>query len=648
MEYAHNLLALFTAEKKVASINDLSNNQVLNIANDINGLLSELGKENPDLSLPKIVVIGSQSSGKSTVLNSIISPNSTTSFDILPTGGKICTRTPLDLKLHKTKKQESYAEFGAYNDNGWTVEKRFELSLPSATEKELSDIRQYIEQKTNELAGTNFNISKNPIYLQIYSPNVPELSLVDLPGLIMISQQDKGQPADLKEQIEALAFDYIKQPNTIILAVMQAKQDLETDIGLALIQKYKNPQNRIIGLLTKPDLMSAEGHICDYLLGKISSDLKLDGGYYVVKNKIQGDVLSQKDVETQYFQNHNEYKKPIYESRVGYKSLIFTLSDMLITSIKKVLPKCIEEINIFDETITKKLNTLGRSIPTTKDGQLSEINSYINQFSKRLFESIESKGKNPNIGKEINRIFEDFRMKINKTHPFSTNPKIYTDAFFSDIKLRFQGYHMASSVSVIDILEKCILDKKNQPASCLYTISVECIDNIKDMLVKFIELIGQEDDFTKYPNLNKITLKIIYEEIIPPLFKLTDVKIQDFIDMELCYIWTKDPEFKKTLFEFNGKSDYGAVELIKLLEAYFTTIKNNIELNIPKFIMSNLVKQLKDSDKLSYNLYNNKIIKTDPNLLEEDPDIANQRKDIVSLKSRIQTLQSKLAFTTIP
>ncbi|MCJ7636519.1 MAG: dynamin family protein, partial [Nitrososphaeraceae archaeon] len=278
-----NVYTWFAGDKVNTGIGQMSDNQILHIANDINGLFSEtnLIESKPELTLPKLVVIGSQSSGKSSVLNGIIS------MDILPTGKNMVTRTPLNIGLHQLSSdaKDGWVEFGQYNQDGWKIEKKIPITIPIPTEIEIKTIRDFITTKTIELAGDGMNISKTPITLNIYSPNVPNLSLVDLPGLTIVPCLDKGQPADIKEKIEDLVASYIKQERTIILAVMQSRNDLETDIGLGLIKKHDNGTNRIIGVLTKPDLMNQETHIGEYLMNNISKNLMLSYGYYVVKNR---------------------------------------------------------------------------------------------------------------------------------------------------------------------------------------------------------------------------------------------------------------------------------------------------------------------------------------------------------------------------
>jgi dynamin 1-like protein len=122
------------------------------------------------LSLPQIVVVGSQSSGKSSVLETIVQR------DFLPRGSGIVTRSPLVLQLI-TNRQPDAAEYGEFLH---TQGKKF---------FDFSEIRKEIELETSRLAGDHKGISRTPIHLRIYSPRVLTLTLVDLPGLTKVSNQ---------------------------------------------------------------------------------------------------------------------------------------------------------------------------------------------------------------------------------------------------------------------------------------------------------------------------------------------------------------------------------------------------------------------------------------------------------------------------
>jgi len=98
-------------------------------------------------------------------------------------------------------------------------------------------------------------VSDDPIHLQIHSPHVPDLTLIDLPGYIQLSSMD--QPEALKENISALCDKYIREPN-IILAVCAADVDLANSPALRASRRVDPLGTRTIGVVTKMDLVKPE------------------------------------------------------------------------------------------------------------------------------------------------------------------------------------------------------------------------------------------------------------------------------------------------------------------------------------------------------------------------------------------------------
>lgn len=95
--------------------------------------------------------------------------------DFLPRGQGIVTRRPLVLQLIHTPASEGnpYPEYAQFLH----VDRRF---------TDFQEVRREIEAETFRVAGQNKGISKLPIHLRIYSPNVLDLTLVDLPGLTKV------------------------------------------------------------------------------------------------------------------------------------------------------------------------------------------------------------------------------------------------------------------------------------------------------------------------------------------------------------------------------------------------------------------------------------------------------------------------------
>ena len=239
------------------NINKLGNQEVLKIGNALEGILNNMDSK-INIDIPRLVVVGTQSSGKSSLLNNIIS------MDIMPTGKTMVTRVPLNIQLNQSSKL-SQAEFGDYKNGNWIVEKTINLTLPEPLENEIEAIHKEIENQTSLKAGNSQNICKEAIILKIYSPNVPNLGLIDLPGIVMVACTDKGQPKDIKDQIRNMIGNYIKSDRSIILAVIPARPDIEADPALELIKEYDPNGKRTVGVLTKIDLMNNDSDIVDYL-----------------------------------------------------------------------------------------------------------------------------------------------------------------------------------------------------------------------------------------------------------------------------------------------------------------------------------------------------------------------------------------------
>ncbi len=133
--------------------------------------------------LPSIVVIGGQSSGKSSVLEAVVGK------DFLPRGSGIVTRRPLVLQLVQSK--QGAKEYGQFLHK--MSEKFYSFDV----------IREEIEAETHRSLGSGKAVSPDPIHLTIYSPTVPNLTLVDMPGLTKIAIE--GQPKSIVTDIEDMA-----------------------------------------------------------------------------------------------------------------------------------------------------------------------------------------------------------------------------------------------------------------------------------------------------------------------------------------------------------------------------------------------------------------------------------------------------------
>lgn len=128
--------------------------------------------------------------------------------DFLPRGSGIVTRRPLVLQLINI---EASSDDVSTQETNLAPEWAEFLHSPGHRFTDFDAVRKEIETETVRVAGINKGISRLPIHLKIFSPNVLNLTMVDLPGLTKIPIGD--QPTDIEKQIRNLVFEYIAKPN---------------------------------------------------------------------------------------------------------------------------------------------------------------------------------------------------------------------------------------------------------------------------------------------------------------------------------------------------------------------------------------------------------------------------------------------------
>lgn len=628
MNNISNLIgSFFNDQNKQNSL--LENKQILKVGSILQNIFEHNQNFKENIDVPRLVVVGSQSSGKSSLLNGILS------FDLLPTGSNMVTRTPLHLELIPDNNQHNYVEFGNYKQDRWIVEKKLKFSLPTPLDEEKKAILEEIKNITISIVGNNSNISFRPIHLKIYSKNIPNLTLIDLPGLTMVACTDKGQPKDIKDKIKELVGNYINHKQTIILAVMPARTDLEADIALDLIKQYDPNGKRTIGILTKVDLMNDNTDVINYLQNNVSKDLQLRYGYFAVRNRTpkESKTISIKEayvIEETYFSSHPTYRKLVDKSHLGIVNMTNKISDILVNKIKQSLPQIKKQIDDNLKTVSEQLLELGGCIPESNEAKLSLLHSIITDFNKQFISTIQNRGVILNTGRNIKDIFISYRKKLMNCNPF--NKQNHYDYIVSAIK-NSEGNHMTSPTPPIEVLEQCLRDKTKDPLELLIKPSQKCCTDISNELIDLMNNLLKP--IKRFPKLALIiTTKIT--EIIQKYVVLTNLRIYDLYNIEYNYIWTDDDIFHQnlsTLF-INLTNKAKIIEnMNELLKIYYNTIVVNFQNNVPKTIMYFLIKNIEQ--ELSTTFYENILSKKSTDLLVEEGDVHIQRQLLKSQKKKL-------------
>ncbi|KAG5248551.1 dynamin-related protein [Salix suchowensis] len=287
------------------------------------------------IQLPTIVVVGDQSSGKSSVLESLAGIS-------LPRGQGICTRVPLIMRLqhHTAPEPELSLEF-----SGKTV---------PTSEAEIADA---ITVATDEIAGSGKGISNTPLTLVVKKKGVPDLTMVDLPGITRVPVH--GQPENIYEQIADIIMEYIRPEESIILNVLSATVDFTTCESIRMSQKVDKNGERTLAVVTKAD-RAPEG-----LLEKVTADdVNIGLGYVCVRNRIGDESYKEaRKVEADLFETHSLLSK-IDKSMVGIPVLAQKLVHIQATIIARCLPEIVSKINEKLNTSISELKRMPKTLST--------------------------------------------------------------------------------------------------------------------------------------------------------------------------------------------------------------------------------------------------------------------------------------------
>lgn len=496
------------------------------------------GGSTSPVDLPQITVVGSQSSGKSSVLENIVGR------DFLPRGTGIVTRRPLVLQLvnkrpsPKTANElvsinNSERSDGKINENNADEWGEF-LHLPNKKFFNFEDIRAEIVRETDAKTGKNLGISPIPINLRIYSPHVLTLTLVDLPGLTKVPVGD--QPKDIERQIRDMIMKFISKPNAIILSVNAANTDLANSDGLKLAREVDPEGSRTIGVLTKVDLMDDGTDVIDILAGRV---IPLRFGYVPVINRGQKDIESKKTIrdalrdEQTFFENHPSYKAKAHYCGTPY--LAKKLNGILLHHIKSTLP----DIKMRIEHSLKKYQTeLANLGPEMSESPTSIALNMITNFTKDYTGILDGESQELSLqelsgGARISFVFHEiFKNGINALDPYDQ----IKDADIRTIMHNTSGSAPSLFVGTqaFEVLVKQQIHRMEEP-------SIRCINLIFDELVRILSQIISQQQYSRYPSLkeqvSQYFIQYLREALIP-----TNSFVTDIIKSEETYVNTAHPD----------------------------------------------------------------------------------------------------------
>ncbi|UPK94340.1 hypothetical protein LCI18_005275 [Fusarium solani-melongenae] len=510
----------------------ISDPALIQLVNKLQDVFATVGVNNP-IDLPQIAVVGSQSSGKSSVLENIVGR------DFLPRGSGIVTRRPLVLQLINRPAQSNGVkadDIDKSNDKAANADEWGEfLHVPGQKFYDFTKIREEINRETEAKVGRNAGISPAPINLRIYSPNVLTLTLVDLPGLTKVPVGD--QPRDIERQIREMVLKHIGKSNAIILAVTAANQDLANSDGLKLAREVDPEGQRTIGVLTKVDLMDEGTDVIDILSNRV---IPLRLGYVPVVNRGQRDIDNKKainqalEAEKNFFENHKAYRNK--SSYCGTPYLARKLNLILMMHIKQTLPDIKARITSSLQKYTAELESLGPSmLGNTSNIVLNIITEFTNEWRTVLDgNNTELSSTELSGGARISFVFHElYSNGVKAIDPFDV---------VKDVDIRTILYNSSGSSPALFVGTTAFELIVKQQIKRLEDPSLKCVSLVYDELVRILSQLLAKQLYRRYPSLKEKMHGVViafFKKAMEPTNKL----VRDLVSMESVYINTGHPDF---------------------------------------------------------------------------------------------------------
>jgi len=596
-------------------------NKLQDVFNTIGGELIEL---------PQIAVVGCQSSGKSSVLESIVSR------DFLPRGSGIVTRRPLVLQLvHVGKGEPEHGEF---------------LHKKGHKFADWEDIRKEIADETERTTGNGRNVSPQPINLRIQSTSVPTLTMVDLPGLTKVAIE--GQDPAIVEQIQTMVLQYITPRNTLILAVTPANQDLANSDSLKIGREVDPEGDRTIGVITKVDLMDAGTDASGVLRNEV---YPLKMGYIGVVNRSQRDIDAKKPMkdslrqEMEFFENNSACRG--LPDRCGTSVLARTLNRILVEHIKKAVPGLRTRVGQLIQDKETELERLGadpaEGMFNSKELVLTIINAYVQNFEDLI------------EGKVGNQIDDDLKGGARIS-------RIFTNTYEVEVKA-------IPAIAASQLREVWFLMRNHAGITVPIFVSHQAfeslirrhIETLRPPALKAVNLVANEilnihaqvafSELDRYPAV-KDAIRNVVEDLVNGCVEPTVRFVNDVLDNEKIFINTARHDFRGAAIlaekkqrdavpvrKSKGQVDQDSTKtLVSLCARYFELVRTQIVDLIPKAVVMMLVegssKQL--HDMLLKKVYGSGLA---DEMMKEDPRISQRRTKcreiLVALKKAQQILQ---------
>ncbi|KAL5334146.1 P-loop containing nucleoside triphosphate hydrolase protein [Aspergillus crustosus] len=359
--------------------------------------LRELGVSE-SVSLPQLVVVGDQSSGKSSLLEGLTGLS-------FPVASDLCTRFATQIVLRRAPADKAAARITIIPGPSSQVDERLKESLEKfervlaiaefGTDEfgrvfdEAAEAMGIPGPSTTDIENIDKRFSDDILKIELSGPEHNHLSVVDVPGLF--HNPTKYQTDEDKKIIRNLIQNYITDKRTIILAVMDARNNLANQ-GVFQMARAADPAGkRTVGIITKCDAVESgdEAGVLRIARNQIE---KLTHGWFAVKNRSTREIEEGTTIEgrhrkeKEFFATEAPWSE-LPKDRVGIHSLKKFLGGLLYDHIRSEFPSVIKEIEASLSSTEWELDLLGPSRQTAVE-QRRFLNRVANSYQKKVDDAL--------------------------------------------------------------------------------------------------------------------------------------------------------------------------------------------------------------------------------------------------------------------
>ncbi|EGX48594.1 hypothetical protein AOL_s00080g223 [Orbilia oligospora ATCC 24927] len=353
-----------------------------------------------DISLPQLVVVGDQSSGKSSLLEGLTEIS-------FPVASDLCTRFATQIVLRRADDDEGHVRASIIPgaDANLDLDLRdklleFQVSLteaefgPESFAKILDEATVYmgIPKPGDKVEDTpDKRFSNDILKIELSGPHHPHLTIVDVPGLFHNSTI--YQTEEDKDLIRNLIQTYIKDPRTIIMAVMDGRNNLANQEVFRMAREVDPEGRRTVGIITKCDAVQPgdENGVIQIASNKVE---KLRHGWFAVRNRSTKEIQDGVTIQQRHIKEKEFFRKAPWSrlgrDKTGIENLKPFLGHLLYEHVRDEFPKLVDEINRLVIETEDSLAQLGiaRTTPTEQRIYLTKI---ANEYERSVTDCLDAK-----------------------------------------------------------------------------------------------------------------------------------------------------------------------------------------------------------------------------------------------------------------